>query len=346
MDYMFIGTRLGNAVALTPRQYRRAWALGDLQVADSRLGLAEKYTGYHQYRAKRLASRVPNAETDYEVAICPSSQRDMDRLDDSSFARLDGAILALAKHPAPRGRKRIKWLNPDLWCVREAVFIIAYTVEAGPKRLRIIRVGFYGKRVSKPRERAVKREAAPKRRALSGVQKSKPARSPADGPSSPIDLDWQDGYCGQTVDELLSLEGRGEPDLVVRAFSQAIQEKVARRGRLSEAERVVLAVHRLDATMVTDGIDNFFIYCSDLAPTIVESLLCIGCKRLAKIAQRGLDALKLKTAGAKQIAAEMAKRNERREEELSKCSAAYWKVPGPARQLFAFIKAHRQSITF
>jgi hypothetical protein len=113
-----------------------------------------------------------------------------------------------------------------------------------------------------------------------------PARASPDGGLSPINLDWQDGYSGQTVEELLSFEKYGRTNLLVAAFTQAIQEKVERRGRLSEAERVVLAVGRLDSTMVTDGFDNFFTYSPRFASTIVDSLLRIGCKRLAKATQR------------------------------------------------------------
>jgi hypothetical protein len=98
--------------------------------------------------------------------------------------------------------------------------------------------------------------------------------------------------------------------------------------------------------MVTEGIDHFFSYSPQLGSTIVDSLLLVGCKRIAAITQRALRTLRLASSGAKQISAAMATLDERREEELSRCSTSYWKAPGPARRLLAFIKANKQSIRF
>jgi mRNA-degrading endonuclease RelE of RelBE toxin-antitoxin system len=340
---MFIATASGKVFALTTGQYDRiGWALRDLQVGESRL--AERDTPYRQYRARRLGAGALSAPTDFAVSVSRSSQKDMDRFDASLFARLDDAILALSKHPTPRGRKRLKWLNPDLWAVRGTDFLLVYAIDSGVKRVRILKISYCGKGVSRPRQAPAKRTAAPKPRDL--TRHTKPAGASADKGLSPIDLDWQDGYSGQTVEELLAFEKHGKTELLAAAFAQAIREKFAHRGRLSETERVVLAVGALDSAMVTDGIDNFFTYSPQFASTIVNSLLVIGCKRIAKITQRALDVLRLPNVTAKRVYAAMMRQSEERDQELQKCSASYWKAPGPSRRLLAFIKTNKHNIRF
>ena len=345
MQHMLIGTGSGEVVALTPRQYRRiGWALHELQIGGLRL--AETETPYQKYRAKRLGADWPITPADRPVFICRSSQRDMDRLEESFFAELDDAILALARHPTPRGRKRIKWLNPDLWIVRAAKCLLVYAIGGETKRLRILRINSYGKGISKPPDLAAMSTATRKPPVSTKPAMAEPAPAPADKRLSPIDLDWQDGYSGQTVEELLSFEKYGRTDLLAAAFAQAIEQKAGRGGRLSGVERVVMAVRKLDSTMVVDGFDNFFMYSSQFAPVIVDSLNLIGCKRLAKITERALRALRLTRVSAKRVQTAVMRLDEKQEEELSRCDASYWKAPGPARRLFAFIKARKGSIRF
>ena len=107
MAYMHFVTAAGKSFTLNSRQYRNiAWALHDGQIAEGRLLSAEKETPYHRYRVKRLGSStssVSTGPTDYVITTCRSSQKDMDRMERSSFARLDSVILALSKLPTPRG---------------------------------------------------------------------------------------------------------------------------------------------------------------------------------------------------------------------------------------------------
>jgi hypothetical protein len=130
----------------------------------------------------------------------------------------------------------------------------------------------------------------------------------------------------------------------VADITQDLRQKSDRRGRLSKAERVVLAVGTLDSTMVVDDFDNFFRYSPHLAPVIVDSLLLIGCKRLARAAQRAVDALRLPRVTATQVEATMNRPDPTRDTRLSKCSLSYWKSSGPSRRLFAFIKANQRDI--
>ena len=40
----------------------------------------------------------------------------------------------------------------------------------------------------------------------------------------------------------------------------------------------------------------------------------------------------------------MKRWDERRDERLAQCSISYWKAPGPAHRLFAFIEANKDKI--
>ena len=301
-------------------------------IAESRLlRLAEKNTPYRQYRAKRLGTRAPSVPAGYAITIRRSSRNDMDRMDGPSFAGLDRVIMDLSKMPAPPGCMRLKWLLPDLRIVRRGGYVVVYAIDNKARMLRLLRIAYDVKSNSKPLR---KRTPGPKGR----------APAPAGKGLSPIDLDWHDGYSGQALEELLSFEKYGRTDLLVAAITQAIEQKAQRRGRLSQAERVILAAGTLDAAMVTGGFDNFFTYWPQFASSIVESLLHIGCKRLAKTTQRALDVLGLKHMSPKRVSGVMAKWDERLAEKLERCSMSYWKSPGPARQLFAFIKANRDQI--
>jgi hypothetical protein len=57
------------------------------------------------------------------------------------------------------------------------------------------------------------------------------------------DLGWVQGYAGQTVDELLSFEGKEGFHFLLSALDEAIQEKVKATGpgKLTGVERMVLA---------------------------------------------------------------------------------------------------------
>src|ERR1700692_4355953 len=97
MAYMHFVTAAGKGFTLNSRQYADiAWALHNGQIAELRL--AEKDMPYQKYRGSRLGAVLPAIpQTDYAIVTCRSSQGDMDRMDESSFARLDDVILALHK---------------------------------------------------------------------------------------------------------------------------------------------------------------------------------------------------------------------------------------------------------
>src|SRR5262245_13361103 len=111
MAYLHFITASGQGFRLTSRQYRKiAWALHDGQIAEERLISAHKETPYQRYRAKRLGNRAVAVPADYVITTCRSSQKEMDRLDHSSFAKLDTVILPLSQKPTPRGCLKPRWL--------------------------------------------------------------------------------------------------------------------------------------------------------------------------------------------------------------------------------------------
>ena len=102
--------------------------------------------------------------------------------------------------------------------------------------------------------------------------------------------EWLDGYSGQSVDELLSLEGSCRCDSLVLAFEEAIGRKSQHNGAnsLTVEERVVLAVEALEREVNNGGYDQFFINSSrEFAPTIVDALQRIGCKKAANHHSKG-----------------------------------------------------------
>jgi hypothetical protein len=143
------------------------------------------------------------------------------------------------------------------------------------------------------------------------------------------ELKWLEEYSGQTVDELLSLEGEYRIDSIVVAFSQAVDQKAAREGddALSPEEQIVLAIEALEAEVNNGGYAQFFLnysqeYASILVPSIVvEALVRIGCPKTAEITQTANNALHLASLNGEAIEAAMAD-DTVSEEELNGCDGA------------------------
>jgi len=161
---------------------------------------------------------------------------------------------------------------------------------------------------------------------------------------------WLDGYSGQSVDQLLSLEGKYRIDSLVVAFEQAIDQKAQHGGvqSLTDEERVVLAVEAFEREVNNGGYDQFFVNSSrEFAPTIVGALKRIGCKLTAAITQRAIAALGVSELTSEAIDAAMAGNNEQRLAKLNRCDDSYHKNAEPiADRLFAFIKANKAGIRF
>jgi len=160
------------------------------------------------------------------------------------------------------------------------------------------------------------------------------------------DLEWLDGYSGQTVDQLLALDGRCRVDSLVLAFEEALGQKVARSGEgsLSSEERIVLAIEALEREVNNGGFGQFFENSSrEFAPIIVQALERIGCPRTAEIAQEAIDALHLPKLTVDAIEASI--NNTESDDDLNRCDESYMQAGEDiAGRLFAFIKTNKTAI--
>lgn len=158
------------------------------------------------------------------------------------------------------------------------------------------------------------------------------------------------GYSGQTLDQLLSLEGEYRIDSLLAAMEQAISQKAARAGdgSLSAEERVVLAVEALEREVNNGGYDQFFVNSSrEYAPIIADALTRIGCPKTCEVTRNALDALGLDELDEGGIEAAMDAESNERDEELARCDGAYYDSGEEIDvALFEFVKANRASIKF
>jgi hypothetical protein len=160
-----------------------------------------------------------------------------------------------------------------------------------------------------------------------------------------VDGKWLDGYSGQSVDELLKLEGEFRTDSIVAAFEQAIDQKaLGGSENLSNEERAVLAVEALEREVNNGGFDQFFINAPEHAAIIKESLQQMNCPQTSEVAQRALTALNIPDLSAEKIQAAMAIEDEARDDALNECDELYYSTGEDiAGHLLAFIKLHKSS---
>ena len=161
------------------------------------------------------------------------------------------------------------------------------------------------------------------------------------------DLPFLQKYSGQTVEQLLSLEGAYRIDSLVLIFEEALLKKAFHEGdrALTAEELVILAIEALEREVNNGGYELFFeSYTREYAPIIVQALISIGCPKKAEITQRAIDALHLPTLSVEAIEAALAGDNVS-EEGLNECDRSYYQAPEDiAGHLFAFIKKNKNSI--
>jgi hypothetical protein len=159
---------------------------------------------------------------------------------------------------------------------------------------------------------------------------------------------WLDGYSGETVDELIALEGKYRTDSLVLAFEQAMDQKASRFGidKLTAEERVILAVEALEREVNNGGYDQFFVNSSrEYASIIVDALRRIGCPKTAEITQKALRLVQNTPITNEETEDGMSEENDQRAEALGKCDSLYFERPENIEEsLFAFIKANRAKI--
>ena len=162
------------------------------------------------------------------------------------------------------------------------------------------------------------------------------------------DLQWLDKYSGETVDDLIALEGTYRIDSLVLAFEQAMDQKAARVGehKLTAEERIVLAIEALEREVNNGGYELFFANSSrEYSPIIVEALRRIGCPTTAEITLKAVDVVKQMpiTPEESENGTWMDKRE--RSDALCECDSLYFERPENIEEcLFAFIKANRSRI--
>ncbi len=163
------------------------------------------------------------------------------------------------------------------------------------------------------------------------------------------DLKFLKQYSGQTVDQLLSLEGEYRIDSLVLAFEDALQKKATRDGEraVNAEERIILAVEALEREVNNGGYSQFFENSTrQFAPIVVEALIRIGCPKTAAITQKAIDALHLPSLTVEAIEAAIEDADEI-EEALNECDNSYYNADEDiAAQLFAFIKTNKNTIKF
>ncbi len=161
-------------------------------------------------------------------------------------------------------------------------------------------------------------------------------------------LKWLRDYSGQTVEQLISLEGEYRIDSLIVAFWQAVDQKSAREGEgnLSEEETFIIAIEVLESEVNNGGYNLFFTGPSkEYTPVIVSALFRIGCPRTAQITQRAIDALHLPALTIEAIDAAMVTENGERERVLNECDDLYYHASEDiAGNLFAFIRANKSAI--
>jgi len=163
------------------------------------------------------------------------------------------------------------------------------------------------------------------------------------------ELNFLEGYSGQTTDELIALEGVYRTDSIVLAFEEALDQKADRIGGagLSDEELVVLAVEALEREVNNGGHHQFFSNSSRIyAPMIVDALDRIGHATAARNCRDAIDLLGIEgpitvDAVERAIYAE----NEERDKKLDDLDQQYYTTVGDLSEpLFEFVKANKEKI--
>lgn len=162
-------------------------------------------------------------------------------------------------------------------------------------------------------------------------------------------LRWLEGYSGQTVEELIALEGTYRTDSIVLAFEQALQQKVVRVGQanLTEEERVILAIEAIEREVNNGGYHQFFINSSKkYAAIVVDALNRIGCAETAILTQKAIDLLGIVgPITVEAVDREIYVDDEERNERLNECDLRYYQTAGDlAEPLLEFIKNNKGKI--
>lgn len=160
--------------------------------------------------------------------------------------------------------------------------------------------------------------------------------------------EWLDTYSGQTVDELIALEGKYRTDSLVLAFEQALELKAVRVGsnNLTVEERVILAIEALEREVNNGGYDQFFVNSSrEYMPIISDALQRIGCPKTAAITKIALRIESQNPLTDGEIESSDSAENVELQEALNACDRMFYESEENIDEsLFAFIKDNRTKI--
>lgn len=161
------------------------------------------------------------------------------------------------------------------------------------------------------------------------------------------ELQWLEGYGGETVDELIALEGKYRTDSIVLAFEQAMSQKAARIGEenLTTEERIILAIEALEREVNNGGYEQFFVNTREYASLIVNALRRIGCPTTAEITQKAIEIERTVRATDDETEDGTWEDSVEQMDALNECNSLYFEGSESIEEnLFAFIKANRTKI--
>lgn len=159
------------------------------------------------------------------------------------------------------------------------------------------------------------------------------------------ELVWLDGYSGQSIDELIVLEGTHRIDSLISALEQAIKISATSKS-ISQEAGIVLAVEALEREVNNGGYHQFFLNTPEFVSVIVESLRHIGCPLVASITETAILALNLSQVTTEEVEQVIYNEDESRDEILSRCDDRFFEYPEPIEnRLFAFVKANRDKFS-
>lgn len=154
-------------------------------------------------------------------------------------------------------------------------------------------------------------------------------------------------YSGQSLDELLALEGKHDNHILMFAIEGGLQRKATRKGndKLAPEEMSVLAVMALDREVNNGGYHQFFVNEMQYAPIVVESLNRVGCPKTAVITEAAIAALRLPAVSVAAIEKVIYDDDDERDRKLGECDDRFFEYPeNLAERLFAYVKANRSKI--
>ena len=111
-------------------------------------------------------------------------------------------------------------------------------------------------------------------------------------------------YAGQSLDELIVLEGEFRTESLVAAVEQALVQKADRLGvaALTKPERAVCVVEALEREVNNGGFEQFFfnavVWPGDLALEIVGALNDVGCSTAAALTQSAIEIVGVQEASS------------------------------------------------